>query len=118
MKKIISRVIEKKPESKEGKKTAKTIEVTNKSKDIPKKKRKSAKRDISTTDEKRQRLGVRILLQKLEAAKEAPKIKAVLYDETVEYYIGIDIGDKKSHYCILDKGPDIAADGSFATTPS
>lgn len=118
MKKTNSRVIEKKPESKEGKKTAKTIEVTNKSKDIPKKKRKSAKRDISTTDEKRQRLGVRILLQKLEAAKEAPKIKAVLYDETVEYYIGIDIGDKKSHYCILDKGPDIAVAGSFATTPS
>jgi transposase len=36
----------------------------------------------------------------------------------VEYYIGIDIGDKKSHYCILGKGPDIAAENSFATTPS
>jgi transposase len=109
MKKIISSVIEKKPESKEGKKAAKKIEVTNKSEDMLKKKGKAEK--------KQQRLGVRILLQKLEEVKEAPKLKAVLYDETVEYYIGIDIGDKKSHYCILDKGPDIAADGSFATAP-
>ena len=110
MKKINSSVIEKKLESKEGKKTAKKIEATNKSEDMLKKKGKAEK--------KQQRLGVRILLQKLEEAKEAPKLKAVLYDETVAYYIGIDIGDKKSHYCILDKGPDIAAQGSFTTLPS
>ena len=110
MKKINSSVIEKKLESKEGKKAAKTIEVTNKSEDMLKKKGKA--------EEKQKRLGVRILLQKLEEAKEAPKVKEVLYDETVAYYIGIDIGDKKSHYCILDKGPDIAAKGSFTTTPS
>jgi len=110
MKKINSSVIEKKPESKEGKKAAKTIEVTNKSEDMLKKKGKA--------EEKQKRLGVRILLQKLEEAKEAPKVKEVLYDETVAYYIGVDIGDKKSHYCILDKGPDIAAKGSFTTTLS
>lgn len=118
MKKIINSANGKKQESTEGKKSAVKLKVANNSEDTPKRKRKAAKQDVSRIDEKRQRQGVRILLQKLESALEAPKLKQALYDETVAYYIGIDIGDKKSHYCILDKGPDIAADGSFATTPS
>jgi transposase len=118
MKKIISSVIGKKPESTEGTKSTKKIEATNKTEDMLKKKGKAKKQEISRIDQKRQRQGLRILLHKLEEARETPKLKEVMYDETVEYYIGIDIGDKKSHYCILEKGPDIAAEGSFTTTPS
>lgn len=34
----------------------------------------------------------------------------------VSFYIGIDIGDKKSNYCILDPGGAIRAEGVIATT--
>jgi transposase len=61
-----------------------------------------------------QRLNVRCLLQKLESAKNAPKEAAP--EDHVEYWIGIDLGDKKSNYCILDKSGDIVAEGSLATT--
>ncbi len=63
------------------------------------------------------RLAVLGLLQKLERAKHAPTEKRVL-EAPVEYYIGIDLGDKKSHYFILDKNGNVAAEGSMNTTPT
>lgn len=60
------------------------------------------------------RLNLQCLLQKLEAAKNAPK-KSVPEDD-VEYWIGIDLGDKKSNYCIMDKNADIVAEGNLATS--
>jgi transposase len=63
---------------------------------------------------RQQRLNVQCLLQKLEAAKNAPKEAAP--EDNVEYWIGIDLGDKKSNYCILDKNAEIVAEGSMATT--
>jgi transposase len=75
---------------------------------------KTAKPDRQTDVKLQQRLGVRGLLQKLEVAKNAPK--EVAPDENIEYYIGIDLGDRKSYYCILDKNANIVADGSLATT--
>lgn len=62
----------------------------------------------------KQKLEVRSLLHKLEAAKKKPKRKAA--EKNVEYYIGIDLGDKRSYYCILDKNANIAAEGNLATT--
>lgn len=62
----------------------------------------------------KQRWGVRSLLRKLEDAKNAPKRPAP--DANVEYHIGIDLGDKKSDYCILDKNANIVAEGKLATT--
>jgi transposase len=64
--------------------------------------------------EPKQKIQLRQLLHKLEAAKEAPR--AVKPEENVEYYIGIDLGDKRSHYCILDKNTNVVADGILATT--
>jgi transposase len=61
-----------------------------------------------------QRLNLQCLLQKLEAAKHTRKEVAV--EDNVAYWIGIDLGDKKSNYCILDKNADIVAEGSLATT--
>jgi hypothetical protein len=60
------------------------------------------------------RLNLQCLLQKLDAAKNAPK-RSVPEDD-VEYWIGIDLEDKKSNYCIMDKNADIVAEGSLATT--
>ena len=37
-------------------------------------------------------------------------------EDNVEYWIGIDLGDKKSNYCILDKNVNIVAEGSLSTT--
>lgn len=62
----------------------------------------------------RQKIKVRNLLHKLEAAKKRPKRKAS--EENVEYYIGIDLGDKRSYYCFLDKNTNIVAEGNLATT--
>jgi len=83
---------------------------------------KAEKKGIDKTEKKEmkegkrlQRLNLQCLLQQLEAAKKAPKPKEE-FDENVEYYIGIDIGDKKSNYCILDKNTSIAAAGKLATT--
>lgn len=61
-----------------------------------------------------QRLNVQCLLQKLEAAKNAPK--EVVAEERAEYWIGIDLGDKHSKYCFLDRNATIVAEGSLATT--
>lgn len=63
---------------------------------------------------RREGINLRCLLQKLEAAKNAPRETAS--EENVEYWIGIDLGDKTSNYCILDKNAIIVAEGSLATT--
>jgi transposase len=65
---------------------------------------------------RKQRLAVVLLQQKLEAAKNAPKPEARRGD-TVAYYIGIDLGDKKSYYCFLDADGN-KVEGSLATTPT
>jgi transposase len=75
---------------------------------------KAAKQELKAEIEGRQRLGVQCLLQKLEAAKNA--VQEVILEDIVAYWIGIDLGDKKSNYCILDKNADIIAEGSLATT--
>ena len=56
----------------------------------------------------------RMLLKKLEIARK--KKEAALSEERVEYYIGIDLGDRKSYYCILDTEANILVEGSFPTT--
>ncbi len=65
----------------------------------------------------RTRLAVVRLKQKLEAAKNSPKPQGVR-EIPVEYYIGIDLGDKRSHYCFLDKNTNNVAADSLATTPT
>ena len=75
---------------------------------------RGSKRNSKAAVKPKLRWGVQNLLQKLESAKSAPKQPAP--DENVEYHIGIDLGDKKSYYCILDKNANIVADGSLATT--
>jgi len=64
---------------------------------------------------RQQRSAVVRLQQKLEAAKQAPKPKAA-GEIPVEYYIGIDIGDKRSYYCFLDANTNIVVADSLATT--
>jgi transposase len=54
------------------------------------------------------------LLKKLEIART--KKERAVAAERVEYYIGIDLGDRKSFYCVLDEGGDILAEGSLPTT--
>ena len=54
-----------------------------------------AKQEVMKKATRLQRLNVRCLLQKLEAAKKAPK--EVAPDDNVDYWIGIDLGDKKSN---------------------
>lgn len=75
---------------------------------------KAAKQEPTVDETGQQRLGVKCLLQKLVAAKNAAK-EATLKDD-VEYWIGIDLGDRKSNYCVLDKDANIVAEGSLATT--
>jgi|WetSurMetagenome_2_1015567.scaffolds.fasta_scaffold89090_1 transposase len=60
-----------------------------------------------------QRWGVRNLLQKLETSKQQAR---EVVEARVEYHIGIDLGDRKSYYCFLDKHANVAADGSLTTT--
>lgn len=78
------------------------------------KKLDSTKKTTKSRLKPTQKIEIRNLLHKLEAAKKAPK--AARHEEGVEYYIGIDLGDKRSYYCILDKNTNIAADGNLATT--
>lgn len=61
-----------------------------------------------------QKSRVRLLLQKLDAAKNIPK--EIAAEENVEYWIGIDLGDRNSAYCFLDKNANIVAEDSMATT--
>jgi len=76
--------------------------------------RERVKHQAGNDPGRQQRLAVLGLLQKLERAKHAPK-ENPLPEPSVEYYIGIDLGDKKSHYFILDKNGNVAADGSMNT---
>jgi transposase len=78
------------------------------------KKPDSTKKVTKSRVKTKQKIEIRSLLHKLETAKKQPKREAP--EENVEYYIGIDLGDKRSYYCILDKNTNIAADGSLATT--
>jgi transposase len=78
------------------------------------KKLDSTKKTTKSRVKPKQKIEIRNLLHKLETAKKAPK--AAKPEEDVEYYIGIDLGDKRSYYCILDKNTNIAADGNLATT--
>jgi transposase len=87
-------------------KTEKTAERPNSS--------RAAKQEPGKETKKLQRINVRCLLQKLEEAKNAPKEAAP--EDGVEYWIGIDLGDKHSKYCFLDKNTNIVAEDSLATT--
>ena len=53
------------------------------------------------------------LLRKLETARRKKEKAAI---ERVEYYVGIDLGDRKSYYCVLDEGGEILAEGNLPTT--
>lgn len=64
-------------------------------------------------EQRRQSHAVRILLEKLEKAKNAAEAVTL---PSVEYYIGIDLGDKESTYCILDPRTTVVASGKLATT--
>jgi transposase len=81
------------------------------------KKQDSAKQETKVEIGRQERLAVVRLQQKLEAAKLTPKAKAAP-EIPVEYYIGIDLGDKKSHYCFFDENTNIVAEGTLATTTS
>jgi len=113
MAKNINSSKEKKPETAGKNNKAVKLKKTNKS-NTTTKNGNAAKRSTKTEVKPRQRLGVKILLQKLESAKNTPR--ETVLEENVEYYIGIDLGDKRSYYCILDKNADIVADGSLTTT--
>ena len=63
---------------------------------------------------RQQRWGVHKLLEKLETARQAAE--AAVVEPPVEYHIGIDLGDKRSFYCILDRNAEVAADGNLTTT--
>jgi transposase len=116
MRKIINRLIGKELDSTGKNNTALNIEKTKESEESTKKKAGAAKAESRSEVKKQQRLGVQSLLQKLETAKNMPKPMETMLEENVEYCIGIDLGDKKSRYCILDKSTNIAAEGSLATT--
>jgi|WetSurSiteA1Bulk_404760.scaffolds.fasta_scaffold24370_2 transposase len=75
----------------------------------------AAKQDKVETGRK-QRLAVLCLQQKLEAAKKAPKPQKA-GEATVAYYVGIDLGDKKSYYCFLNADGNMV-EGSLTTTPT
>jgi transposase len=102
---------------------AKSINSMNRKKqDSPEKNCKSTKIDSTTAKQdkveagRRQRLAVVLLQQKLEAAKNAHRTEAAQKDP-VAYYIGIDLGDKKSYYCFLDADGNMV-EGSLTTTPT
>ncbi len=62
---------------------------------------------------------VRILLQKLDraAASSVSALKATAeVMEPVAYYVGIDLGHKKSNYCVMNTGKDVLAEDKMPTT--
>jgi activator of 2-hydroxyglutaryl-CoA dehydratase len=62
---------------------------------------------------------VRMLVHKLEQVTPAVgrKLEAVATtSKPVAFYIGIDLGDKKSNYCVMDEGKEIRAEDKLATT--
>jgi transposase len=62
---------------------------------------------------------VRMLVHKLDQVTPTAgrKLKAAAKPaKAVTFYIGIDLGDKKSNYCVLDGGGEIRAEDKLATT--
>lgn len=110
MKKSINSANRKKQDSTE--KNSKTVKMGNKGSMDGKTAKQDAKSDLGP----RKTLAVVCLQQKLEAAKNAPK-PATAPEDPVAYYIGIDLGDKKSYYCFLD-GDENMVEGSLTTTPT
>jgi transposase len=96
--------------------------TNGKKQDSTEKKQRDIK--IDTTSKKgdkikagrKQRLAIICLQQKLEEAKNAPKPGDMSRD-TVDYYIGIDLGDKRSYYCFLNTAGNMV-EGSLTTTPA
>jgi transposase len=76
--------------------------------------RKAAKPDTKGGTKPQQRWAIRNLLQKLETAKHGGQ--EAIVEPQADYHIGIDLGDKKSCYCILDKNANVVADGNLITT--
>lgn len=74
--------------------------------------------DRSKKDESSQlKHNVRMLMQKLDRAGSGSALKATAEErEPVAYYIGIDLGDKKSNYCVMNAGKEILAEDKLATT--
>jgi len=56
----------------------------------------------------------KVLLKKLAIARK--KQEAASAVQRVEYYIGVDLGDRKSYYCILDAEANILVEGNLPTT--
>ena len=75
---------------------------------------KAVKMDTKGAEKPQQQWGVRNLLQKLESAKHA--LEETVTASAVDYHIGIDLGDKESYYCILDRNTNVVADGNLKTT--
>jgi activator of 2-hydroxyglutaryl-CoA dehydratase len=75
--------------------------------------RKNSNKRNKKEQDKISRAG-RVLLRKLEAARK--KQESEMVAERIEYYIGIDLGDSKSYYCILDAEANILLEGSVPTT--
>ena len=60
---------------------------------------------------------VRELIRKLEQGTPGSKREATAEEtKPVAYYIGIDLGDRKSNYCMMDQGKAIRAEDVVATT--
>ena len=62
---------------------------------------------------------VRVMLRKLEAttaAASSQRKAAQAKSKPVAFYIGIDLGDKRSRYCFLDSFGAVTLEGSLATT--
>ena len=74
----------------------------------------AAKMETNSEVKPQQRWGVRNLLLKLEAAKHGGS--QAVAEPRVDYHIGIDLGDKKSYYCILDKSTNVVAADNLITT--
>jgi transposase len=81
------------------------------------------KLEISRQDKKEQtkllKGKVQRLVQKLE--QSAPAVdcrlaKATDTNRPVTFFIGIDLGDQKSNYCMMDEGKEIRAEDKLATT--
>lgn len=109
MKKIIKSTNGKKQQKtrKSAIRTEKTAERANGNRAV---KQEEPKKEVKRL----QKLNLRHLLQKLNAAKNTPK--EIAAEENVEYWIGIDLGDRNSTYCFLDKNVNIVAEDSLATT--
>lgn len=81
------------------------------------------KRETVTTNLKEQtkqlKGDVRVMLRKIEENKAAAELRrkvAEAKSRPVAFYIGIDLGDRRSRYCFLDAGGETVVEGSLATT--